>query len=242
MPSWQWESPAGQRVTRLLHREAITHSQLTHPNILPFLGIYYEEVGSPPLTVLPLMEGGSLEELIAKSPIEPDAFKCILFGISSGVVHLHSRCPPVIHGDLHPGNVLIDSAGNPILCDFGLSRIRHEVTRTRTIIQEAGRLRFLAPELSGGLTKSFRTSPSSDIFSLAMTFLNTWSGQQPFSQCHKEVKAASYIRKGRRPEMPSDGVSLDPKPKRLLWGLICEMWAQEPDARPSSSGVFAQLR
>lgn len=42
----------------------------------------------------------------------------------------------------------MDASGEPIICDFGLSRIRHEVTRTRTMIHEGGRTRFLVPELS----------------------------------------------------------------------------------------------
>lgn len=57
----------------MVHREAITHSQLDHPNILPFLGIFHEEEGSPPLTVLPFMTNGSLSELILDSEEALDA-------------------------------------------------------------------------------------------------------------------------------------------------------------------------
>ncbi|KAF8304957.1 kinase-like protein [Clavulina sp. PMI_390] len=241
MPTKEWKSPSGRKLIRLVHREAITHSQLDHPNILPFLGIYHEEVDSPPITVLPFMERGSLQDLLAGAALDPGAFKCILIGVGSGVDYLHSRRPPIIHGDLHPGNVLIDSAGNPCLCDFGLSRIRHEVTRTRTILQEAGRLRFLAPELSAGWTKRFRTSCASDIFSLAMTYLNTWSGQPPFSELRNDLKVASNFRKGRRPNIPSTGVLLPLDSVQLLWKLLSEMWAPRPEDRPSSSTVCAHL-
>ena len=46
------------------------------------------------------------------------------------------------------GNILINGERNAVLCDFGFSCIRHEVTRTHTMIREGGRLRYLAPELS----------------------------------------------------------------------------------------------
>ncbi|KAF8307628.1 kinase-like protein, partial [Clavulina sp. PMI_390] len=221
----------------MVHREAITHSQLDHPHIIPFLGIYHEGVDSPPITILPFMERGSLQDLLADSLIGQNTLASILVGISSGVHYLHSRRPPIIHGDLHPGNVLLDSNGSPYLCDFGLSRIRHEITRTRTIIQEAGRLRFLAPELSTGWTQRFRTSFASDIFSLAMTFLNAWSGRIPFPELRNDLKVASNLRKGLRPSIPTSGVALAPELKQTLWALLNEMWTQNPANRPSSSDV-----
>ncbi|KAF8301396.1 kinase-like protein, partial [Clavulina sp. PMI_390] len=209
--------------------------QLNHQNVLPFLGIYHETVGSPPLTILPLMEHGSLQDLLTTQNIDPESFQRTLIGISTGVVYLHSRRPPIIHGDLHPGNVLIDATGNPLLCDFGLSRIRHEVTRTRTIVQEAGRLRFMAPELSEGWSKRFRTSPLSDIFSLAMTFLNIWTGEVPMFELRKDAKVASSFRKGKRPKFPTSPLYLAPRQTKDLWGLLNDMWAQEPFSRPSIS-------
>ncbi|KAF8303275.1 kinase-like protein, partial [Clavulina sp. PMI_390] len=232
-----------------VHREAITHSQLNHPNILPFLGLYHENHGSPPVIVLPLVESGSLQDLLAGPLLEWTTFKRILVGVTSGVDYLHSRYPPVIHGDLHPacistlpaGNVLVDPTGNPLLCDFGLSRIRHEVTRTHTILQEAGRLRYLAPELTIGGMKRFHTSSASDIFALAMMFLNTWSGQVPFLEVRNDLKVASNFRKGRRPDLPIKAVTLVPELRTVFWELLSNMWVQEPDDRPSSSDVYRRL-
>ncbi|KAF8301399.1 hypothetical protein DL93DRAFT_2160894 [Clavulina sp. PMI_390] len=241
MPPRDWISPLGRKVTRLVHREAITHSQLDHANIIPFLGIYHEGADSPPITILPLIERGSLQDLLAGPPIDLEMFQRILTGISSGVVYLHSRRPSIIHGDLHPGNVLVDATGNPFLCDFGLSRVRHEVTRTRTLLQEAGRLRFLAPELSGGWGNRFRTSTASDMFSLAMTFLNVWTGQVPFPELRNDAKVAASFRKGRRPKLVATTTSLAPAPTRDLRNLLNDMWAQEPQSRPPSTDISNRL-
>ena len=103
---------------------------------------------------------------------------------------------------LHKDNVLIDASGNALLCDFGLSRIRHEVTRTRTNIREGGRTRFMAPELLAGAEK-FRTSPASDIFSLSMIFWNAWTRKLPFAELTNELKAEAAIRNGERPDRPT---------------------------------------
>ncbi|KAF8312101.1 kinase-like protein [Clavulina sp. PMI_390] len=216
-----------------MHREAITHAQLSHPNILPFLGVYHEHVDSPPMMVLPFLERGSLQDLLIERQLVAGDFQEIVLGISRGVVYLHSRQPPIVHGDLHPGNILLDSFGTPQLCDFGLSRIRHTVTRTRTLLMEGGRLRFLAPELTNGLTERFRTTLASDVFSLALTFLNLWTGKQPFSQIPKDRKVALALRKGKRPTRPNVQVGLEPEAESRLWTLLNDMWAQDSGSRPS---------
>ena len=97
---------------------------------------------------------------------------------------------------------MIDASGNALLCDFGLSRIRHEVTRTHTIIREGGRKRFLAPELLAGAEK-FRTSSASDIFSLSMIFWNAWTRKLPFAELTNELRAEAAIRNGERPNRPT---------------------------------------
>ncbi|KAF8308517.1 kinase-like protein [Clavulina sp. PMI_390] len=237
----EWESRSGRKVKRLIHREAITHSLLHHPNILPFLGIYHEDHGSPPLTIVPLIERGSLQKVLEDGPLSSHTLQRILLGVSRGVEYLHSRRPPIVHGDIHPGNILVDFAHNPYLCDFGMSRIRHEVTRTRTISQERGRERFMAPELFRRRTTSCRTSSASDIFSLAMTFLNAWSGQPPFSEIRNNRKAVSALGKGQRPGVPASGVALAPGVTKHLWELLCEMWAENPAKRPSSSMILVRL-
>ncbi|KAF8299933.1 kinase-like protein [Clavulina sp. PMI_390] len=226
--------------TQLVHREAITHSQLRHPNIIPFLGIYQEALETLPLTTVPYIRRGSLNDSIAGKLIKANEVSGIVIGISRGVAYLHSRTPPVIHGDLHPGNILVDESGNPFLCDFGLSRIRHEVTRTRTMRQEGGRIRFMAPELSLSLEGQFRTTPASDIFSLAMTLLNIWTGEMPFAEIRSEWKVVSQVSKGGRPNRPSKTL-WTPATDETVWKLMEEMWAKNWDKRPSSHDVLLRL-
>ena len=133
---------------------------------------------------------------------------------------------------------MIDASGNALLCDFGLSRIRHECTRTHTTIREGGRVRFLAPELSDG-PEEFRTSASSDIFSLSMTFFNVWARELPFKEC-RDQKAGAKIRDGQRPERPAIGIGLPPAMEQEFWVLVVKMWAHVAGERPSSE--YVQLR
>ncbi|KAF8290359.1 kinase-like protein, partial [Clavulina sp. PMI_390] len=224
----------------LLYREAITHSQLQHPNILPFCGIYREDEESYPLMVLPYLERGSLEDIL-KNAEEGLIGSPILTTIVSSVEYLHSRTPPIIHGDLHPGNILINELNNPVLCDFGRSRIRHEVSRHLSTREEGGKIRFLAPELLDGRVEGFHSTESSDVYGLAMTYLNAWSGQPPFPEIQRELQVVSIVNKGERPKEPTRAVALDATIKADFWILLLDMWAHEPAQRPASSNVLERL-
>ncbi|KAF8296903.1 kinase-like protein, partial [Clavulina sp. PMI_390] len=222
----------------------ITHSQLNHANVLPYLGVFHETAESPPLTIIPYIAGGSLQGLISpKEPLGADKFRSILLGIFEGIIYLHSLEPPVIHGDLHPGNVLLDEDGKAYLCDFGLSRIRHEVTRTRTQLQGGGQTRFLAPELTDSTLARFRTTWESDLYALAMLIFNMWAGERPFAKIELEWKVAVASVSGQRPGMPHGlRVAIPQVAEKLLWELLERMWAQTPLNRPPCKDALNQLK
>ncbi|KAF8290399.1 kinase-like protein, partial [Clavulina sp. PMI_390] len=153
----------------------------------------------------------------------------------------HSQHPPIIHGDLHPGNILLDKIGNPYLCDFGLSRIRHEVSRSRTMRQEGGNIRFLSPELLALERGTFSSSRESDIFALAMTFLNIWTGRRPFSEVRDEYKVVAMVKAGLRPQRTIMVAGMKPAMETAFWDLLSSSWAQLPVDRPSSKSFLHHL-
>lgn len=138
-------------------------------------------------------------------------------------------------------NILIDDDRRPLICDFGLSRIRHEVTRANTEIREGGKLRFLAPELLKGMTGKFRTSEASDIFSLSMTLLHLWAHQPPFAHLSNDRQAEAAIRRGERPPRPLDDLGMPSDRMESFWLLIQRMWDDEAGHRPATEEVRLQL-
>ncbi len=59
----------------------------------------------------------------------------IATGIAAGMSYLHGLSTPIIHRDLKPANVMLDAAGAPRICDFGISRTVAEadVTMTKSV-------------------------------------------------------------------------------------------------------------
>ena len=137
-------------------------------------------------------------------------------------------------------NILVNAEGQAVLCDFGFSRIRHEVTRTHTNIREGGRLRFLAPELSCG-HEIFRTTTASDVYSLAMTFFNLSTLCLPLREHYNEWAAADAARQGRRPQKIE-------APRFLagyfgmLWDLMTMMWEHDQSSRPAAATVTQRVQ
>jgi len=126
-------------------------------------------------------------------------------------------------------NVLVSRTGDCLLCDFGLSRIRHEISRTHTTIHQGGRQRFIAPEISSGLEARIK----SDVYSLAMTIYALGTMSLPFGHIDRDLAVYRAVQEGERPP-PCDSLGgLAAEETVHLWSLIERMWKQDPDCRPT---------
>lgn len=105
------------------------------------------------------------------------------------------------------------------------------------MLREGGRFRYLAPELTSGTTEKFRTAQASDIFSLGMTFLHTWTRRRPFDEVDNDLQVAAEYRGNRRPARPIARIVLPSNIEEEFWTLLGTMWTQEPESRPSSEAL-----
>ncbi|KAF8160536.1 kinase-like domain-containing protein, partial [Mycena galopus ATCC 62051] len=97
--------------------ELLIWRQLCHPNILPFFGLSY--LHSRLGLVLPWMENGTFGEHLRTESPGTDARISLILDIALGLEYLHRN--RVVHGDLHPLNVLVMSSHRACISDFGLS-------------------------------------------------------------------------------------------------------------------------
>lgn len=108
------------------------------------------------------------------------------------------------------------------------------------MLEADGRHRFLAPEMADGIMEKQGPTPASDIFALAMTFFNTWTGRPPLHDVDA-VQAGRQMKTGVRPTAPTGFGGLSAHIGPLFWALLVKMWASEPLRRPSSQDVCAEL-
>src|SRR3954462_12800269 len=73
---------------------------------------------------------------------------------ASGLTHLHTQDPPVIHGDIKPANLILDRGGRVTVVDFGLSSGPHASRRW------GGTRGYVAPELAAGRAPGATWPPS----------------------------------------------------------------------------------
>ncbi|KAJ6556841.1 kinase-like domain-containing protein [Mycena vulgaris] len=215
----------------LLRKEIDVWLNLRHPNILQFLGA--NTLDDKPFIVMPYVPYNARQFLQRHTGIDPIY---ILRDISLGLEYLHSR--KICHGDLKGINVLVDDLGRAQLCDFGLTRIKADITsRTAQIgnIITSGSRNWMAPEMFAG-------SPArlpSDIYAFGMTLYELYTAEIPLSSVAFNDFVEVVLRMGVRPER-SDPEDI-PRLTDSLWDLAQSCWTTEPRARPTARHVHDTL-
>ena len=82
----------------------------------------------------------------------------------------------------------------------------------------------------------------SDIYSLALTFLNLVTSETTFSRYTRDFAAASAAQRGGRPHKPDNPRFFMLDIIHSLWGLFEDMWARDPFARPDVECVADWLQ
>ncbi|KAH8106627.1 kinase-like domain-containing protein [Phellopilus nigrolimitatus] len=214
--------------------EAMLWKTFDHENIIPLLGLAY--IGSGPTQkvamVSPWMQNGDLGHFLLENP-RTDRTR-MLCGVIKGIEYLHGLSPPVVHGDLRCANILIDDDGDPLLSDFGLSRIEAVFSATTGSTHGGGSLRWQAPELLypskyGG---NGRQTTQSDIYAFGMTCVEVFTDAVPFQGIHDAAVITTVLNDGRPDQPPFDasGRGLIAR----VWELVTECWHPVGSERPSA--------
>ena len=121
-------------------------SQLSHPHIVQFLGIYFEDdINAPPVLVMEFLPM-TLAQSLDKYGIMPDEISfSILRDVTLGLRYLHERDVSIIHRDLSANNVLLTSDMSAKISDLGVARILQSVNST-TMTKTPGTWCYMPPE------------------------------------------------------------------------------------------------
>ncbi|KDQ16369.1 hypothetical protein BOTBODRAFT_623022, partial [Botryobasidium botryosum FD-172 SS1] len=225
-----------------LAREAKVWSQLNHPNVLPFLGLY--TLSSISYLVSPWMENGHALEFVQRYP-EADCLR-LLAQVASGLRYLHEFKPEqVIHGDLRGPNILISRSGDACIADFGLSELKADASNPQAYSTEwimAGHPRWQAPEILKAETKEeARRNTTTDVFAFGRVMLELFTGQFPFSYIQRDSMVTFRVMSGEVPLRPSRGEFVVRGLDDNMWDLMMDSWDETPAQRPSAADLVTRL-
>jgi serine/threonine protein kinase len=154
-------------------RESRLAASIDHPGILPVYAA--GEADGELYLAMRYVSGTDLRSLIDRSgPLPPEQALPIVEQVAEALDAAHER--GLVHRDIKPGNVLIDSANHCYLCDFGLTKQLGESSGTTVAGGLVGTLDYLAPE-------QIRQEPvdgRADRYALACVLYECLAGKPPF--------------------------------------------------------------
>lgn len=187
-----------------------------HANLLP--PSHFSIFEDTPYLVMPYCQEGSSEKLIGKVEDNKLLWKYI-HDVASGLCYLHSCHPPIIHQDIKPANVLIDSNGNYAITDFGIS-VKKDVD---CYYEDAnsGTLVYMAPER---FNDNATPLPESDIWAFGATLFEIVTGDVPFGD-------EGGLAQANGASIPNIGQAIPQEIKKLIYACLDKNPAKRPSAQ-----------
>jgi eukaryotic-like serine/threonine-protein kinase len=189
---------AGLRVLR----EAQAAARLNHPGIVTLYEMGEEDGNA--LLVTELVEGSTLARLAHNGELSDREIGEIGADLCEALDHAHSR--GVVHRDIKPQNVQVieDTEVRAKLMDFGVAHLAGDAPLT-AVGDVVGTLAYMAPEQAQGRP----AGPEADVYSLALTLYECWSGEHPFRRAAPAATARAIGSRARRlrrlrPDLPRE--------------------------------------
>jgi len=220
------EGPGLGEIKKGFYREIARWKYISHPNVLPFIGVLEKSPGLDGLAIVnPWLENGNILQYVSVNP-DADRFQ-LLAQATLGLMHLHSL--DILHGNIHPGNLLITKEGSVRLADFGIAAILTSSPPVRAAsgaISKPNVVRYKAPELLGDDPTPLKES---DVYSLAMAAFEVLSGVLPYDK-KQGAKTAYSIINQERPPRPSNDTADRWLPDKV-WNAIENCWGHGTQSR-----------
>ncbi|CUA67421.1 Ephrin type-A receptor 6 [Rhizoctonia solani] len=222
---------ATKKDLKRITREIYNWSKLDHENVNKLMGVtmFRERLAM----VSEWMEHGNLRQYLSRNLKVNRRALCVQ--IARGVAYLHEV--NMVHGDLKACNILVSSTGILKITDFDYS-ISSECSLELSVTTRmgGGTYRWMAPELLLDEDPPQRNTKT-DIYALGMTFLETITNANPYSECQHESQIYGKLSRNEHPKRPEEYLPATEWGTRM-WSLLLQCWDFNPVLRPTANIVL----
>ena len=218
-------------------RECLCCSSILHPNIVRFLGVYFQSTESTlPIMVMELMDT-SLTKFVNcnKSSISFPKKISILYDVSLGLSFLHNHKPQILHRDLSPNNIMLTTELVAKIGDLGVAKVvragsKETISKLKLTRAVPGTPEFMPPE---ALEVDSNYGTPIDVFSfggLALyVFSEEWPSPSPLKQKDVNTKKMVALTEIQRRQQYMDRMAgVDGKLRKMVEDCLDD----DPDKRP----------
>ncbi len=174
--------------------------------------------------VMELVQGGTLADRITPTGMPPGDVARVGAAVAGALAAVHSY--GLVHRDIKPANILISTAGDVKLSDFGIAR-ELEAERLTAAADVIGTAAYLSPEQARGA----QVGPPTDVYALGLVLLESLTGHREYPGTAVESAVARLL---RDPVVPATLPGSWP-------ALLRAMTQSDPARRPTSAEVEAAL-
>jgi tetratricopeptide (TPR) repeat protein len=206
---WSRSAIASEAMSALA-REGKLLAELDHPGIVRVFDLDTHE-GRPFLVLEYVRAGCDLREYAARENLSPRQAAALVVTLAQALDYAHGR--GVIHQDVKPSNILVDSEGRPRLLDFGLAQWR-DLWNKDADQPSGGTPVYMAPEQ---LQDPSAVTAATDVYGLGGVLFFLLTGQHPRKPQTNPILAGEGVRKGN---VDWDPLLAKKLPRRLV--EICQ--------------------
>ena len=240
-----YETVSLQEKTAMLDRfvqECEVLSQLHHPHIVQFLGVWFEQGCELPVLVMEYLHT-TLSACLEKYGILPEEISYgILRDVALGLRYLHERSPPIIHRDLSANNVLLTSDMKAKISDMGVAKILNMTQSRATQFMHTtapGTPCYMPPEALAALPQYTTTL---DTYSFGVLIIHVLSAKWP-------IPSDAFRHDPNDPDELVPVKEIDRRAAYLqtigsehpLMALIRRCLSNAPTRRPTAAEILSQV-
>lgn len=205
-----------KHVVEYFKRESLIIARLIHPNIIHVIDRGLTKTGRP-YFVMNFIKGTDTARLIHKGGLSFNRKLDIVINTCKALAYAHKN--GVIHRDVKPANILIDSEGNAVVTDFGIAQFyqsenesEEESADKKQKKERLGTPTYMSPEQK---INSSEVTFASDIYSLGVVMYELFTGKRFPKKIERPAAAA--------PDIPE-----------ALERIILQCLSYDPEKRPAS--------